>query len=686
MDIEDILFNDDKTSATSGYRSEQAKFKSLSSPTLKEEGKFTQGITGSVEAGIPIDKTGAIQVLSKRTGLPVNRFVIDDEGNIGYKGDDGKYYKAIGSQAGYYFPDVMQGILDVGAGAVATAGSGGLLGPMVISGGGSAGIELGRQEIANQLTGVDNYDPLRTTISGGAGAIGEVFPSAWKMIRKNRLAKDIDTLDTKNIEQILRLSKKYDVPLTIPEITNLVSLQQKQSVLGKLSFTAKELDDFYQMRMNKVETAVNKYLNDISVSEDIGQAGMTVQQALKDRKEQLIKERFDASKPFYDKAFEDAAPVNAMPIVQKIDNLISEFPENSSQLTTFQKAKSMFFKTSEKPKIDPKTGKQILDRFGQPVVEATKTLQTDPKILQRVKMELDAMLRREEGVSIGKVARGELKGIRDMVNDVLKSDNPYYKQADQVYERFTKPLDEFNDREVIKSIESANIDKAKDIAKKLFKDRDPATVKYAKEQIMAVNPQAWDDISRAWLKENWNQATKVFRASKGANVDAGLSWRNLLFQTQEQERVLRQTLSPEQYRGLEELALVLERAGSVQKHSSDTAFFQEAHKQLKASGWDLFDIDLMKPQGTIFEVLKQKSFEKNADKFANLILNPENLNKISELRKLGSRDPVIASAVIKLLTQPSTYGGPSNLVEQSRLEREQTPQAGDTSVEDILFD
>ena len=685
MGYSDKLFQPDSTSqsAISGSKAEQAKFTRLSVPTLEEEeGKYTQGAAGSFLAGVPINRQDAIKVLSERTGLPVTRFVIDAEGNIGYKGEDNKYYPAIGSTAGYYGPDILQGGLDV----IGAAGATSFLGPVgagLSSGGISAGTEAARQAYARELADSDTSDVGRIALAGLLGTAGEVAPFGVKLFKGAKQAPDLYKLNQADLQNILKLSEDFDVPLTIPELTNLPSLKSKQYVASKVGVTADKIDEFYKMRAGKVEDAVNKYLDNISLTKETWEGGKSAKDTLLKRKDDLIATRRESTKPIYDEALKNAQPVNTTDIVKKLDAMIDVSKGRETQV--LQKIKNDFYRNAEQVKLDAK-GNPVKDKFGNPVVESVRVLDDRPQALQRLKMELDTYLRSEDVAGLDSVIQGEIKGIRNNLKNAVRQDNDLYKQADARYAELSKPIEEFDTSkagDILTKIKDYDADK---LVTKLFKDSDPMTIRYAKKQIESVNPEAWNEVTRAWLQQNWEQANKVFRAQKDLPKDAGLSWRNLLLGTERQRKSLEAALSPEQYKSLQDLSTVLEAAGRVEKGNSLTAFSQEALKDFKKSGWDLADIEITKPQGTILQVLKDRAFEKNVNKFTDIILDPAKMKELDELKKLPSGSLELVSGVTRLLTVGPTIGSPSNVErERQQLQKTQEILEGDTSYSNMLF-
>lgn len=689
QDYLDDLINPElgrKQSATSGSV-EQAQFgKRVSEPKIEEgSGELTQGFGSSFLAGVPINKQDAISYLSQRTGLPVTRFVITSEGNIAYKGDDGKFYPAV-NQAGYYAPDIAQGIGDVFAGAIGSRF--GPLGASSFTGTSSGLLEEGRQAWGRELADSETKDRLRTGLAFGFGAGGELLPTAYKAYKGSQMADDIADLNPEDLSNILKLSEKYDVPLTTAEATDLSSLKAKQFVASQSTKTSKKFDEFYEMRRKKVEDAVNNYLDNISVQKETYLGGKTGIETVNARKQQLKDARKEATEPLYKKAVQDADSVDTQDIIYKIDGFLDTAKGDS--VAVFKKVRDDFYRTTEVPKIDPETGKQAVDKFGQPQTTFVRELDDRPEALHELKQSLAAMYKGEDVVGLDAKVQAKLMEIKSDLNNAIRKNNKLYKEADAKYSELSKPIDELEESKVgdiVKRMKEYDREKFID---KLFKDSDPMSIKYAKEQMEKINPEAWNEVTRGWLQRNWETASKQFRAQKGAPVDAGLSWKNLLLGDQKSQRTLKAALTPQQYDTLVELSTVLETAGKVKKIDSGTAFNTEMLADFKRSGWDIADIDFAQPAKTFIRALKEKKFRSNINKFTDLVLDPTKLDQLKELQKVPKDTPAYIGGVMNILlqtgqrelTSPSLGSEMYSL--QERQEKEEAKNQGANYLNDLL--
>lgn len=681
--ITEDLLSGKTTATTGGFKPEQMKFKDLGIPTIQEEaGKETAGFGVSLKAGIPINRQDAIKVLSQETGLPPNRFIIDDAGNIGYRGDDGKYYPAIGSKLGYYTPDVLQTGADIGISLLSSPTGG--FSPL-LTGLGTAGTEALRQYGGREVSGSDTSDPFRIILSGGLGAAGEAMPTLFRALKKGDVAKDISQLNRADMENILNLAQEQGIDITTAEASGLASLLSKQGTISRLPETSTKMQEFYKKRFGQVYDAVESYLGKISPKAEIEEGGRAAQEALLKRREDLKNVRYQQTKPLYDKALENATPVDTSNLVTKIDDMISNAKGRERQ--ALEKIKKDFYYQKPEQVINAKTGK--------PETQYVDVLDDRPQALQRLKMELDSYVKSDEVTGLDSVIQGEIKNINSELKTLIRQDNQLYKDADTLYAQLSEPINEFDKRRVGSSIIKISEDNLNTVSKRIFQNADPSSIRYAREQIEAVDPQAWNDVTRAWLQDNWDNALKQAKGAKDINIDAGLSWRNLLLGDKKSERALKAALNEEQWKGLNDLATVLQASGRVTKYGSDTAFNQEVMKQLTNSAQNKLS-KILQPKQTIVDWLNGIALNKNANEFADIILDPNRLQELKNLKEVPFGSSQFAGGVIQLLLDSGItgvttgrVGSESNISEEQQMleesQRQQYKESLPKSITDDLL-
>jgi hypothetical protein len=408
-------------------------------------------------------------------------------------------------------------------------------------------------------------------------------------------------------------------------------LQAQQKVLGNIPSSSKTMQKFYENReINQIQPAVDDFLSTISKVDDPTQAGSMGQTALNARLEALKTAREQAVDPLYKAAFDRSVPVDVKGIISNIDSQLST--AKGLQASTLKKIKSYLYKDA--PRFDTSGN----------VIEQT-VLEDRLPALQNAKFNIDALLNDEAVGSLDKSIVGKLTGIKDNLVSAMGKENPTYLQANKVFEDLSAPINEFNARKAGISLTKMSPDNLNQFSKRLFEGNSVSAIKYAKEQITAVDPNAWSAVTRSFLQDTWETASKPSAGQKGVKLDVGNTWQNLLLGDTRRQKALYAALEPQQFQALTDLADLLKASGSVPKLGSDTAFNQQIMKQMQqeaASDPTSMAAKIigtgLSPQnwGTkISDWAAERSLAKDADKIANMITSPDGIKKLRELRQLS---------------------------------------------------
>ena len=614
----------------------------------------------ALKAGVPTDQKAAIKIFAEARGIPESRYrVVGDE--IVYQANDGQYYKEIPSvftkpmtAAGYYAPDVLEATPDIVAG-IATSpmlltGPLGLAGSAAITGGVAAGTNAIRQSLAGLLgdqefSGVDVAK--QGLISGGM----QVLPFGVGKYLERNIAKDIGKVNTKEVIDLTQKAKNLGIQLTPAELTNLPSLKSQQKVLGNIVESADTLGDFYLQRYKEqVQPAVNKFLSKISKVDDPMTAGYRGQQALKDRVVQLEKAREEGSAPLYRAAFERSVPVDVAPIVKDIDAMLKI--AKGDELKALQRIKSNLYR--EKPSFNAQ-GDEVM----------VKAFEDRLPALQRAKFDIDKMFKEESFSSMDNVIQGEVTNIKNRLIQSMGKDNPMYLEANKAFEELSKPLNDFAERRAGQSLTAISKDNLNDLATRLFNNASPQTVRYTRQQIQAVSPEAWNDVTRAYLQTQWEKAMKPRIGAKEPRIDAGADWKVMLMGDSKSQKALLEALGAQQFQALSNLTQVLEAAGRVKKLGSDTAFNQRALKEMEDNAPSALAAfakvtgGVLTPQkyGQFFrDWATERAFTNNAEQLANVITSKDGMNRLRELRKMSPTTPKFISGLAQLAADYGMIG------------------------------
>lgn len=635
--------------ATSGRQAGSGSFPRIDQPlnAISDSSRGADFMT-SLVGGVPTDKDTAVRYFAKKRGLPLDRYAVVN-GDIAYRGDDGKWYKEVtgyANNAAYYAPDVAEILPDAAVG-VATA-------PMAISspvgtltaagltGATAAGSNYVRQKIAGVLTGQE-YNPTETLLSGGLSLLAEGAPVVRKMVKERRLAKDIAHMDQALVDSLRSKAGQYGVPLTPAELTGLSSLAQQQKVLGNIEPSSVPMNKFYKERESKVRSAVNDYLDSLSQVDDVAEAGKMGQDALFAQRKSLESAREAAAEPYYKDAFEQSVPVDLSGVSSRINGFLKTAPDKgefAKQLKYFQS-----LLTKEAPDVDPRTLQPLLDAEGNPLTK--RVIEDRLPVLQKAKFEMDARLNSDAVSSLDKTLKGQLESVKNELVAAMEKENPAYAQANRKFEELSQPLNEFNSRVTGTSLTQIPQDNLKNFASRIFENPSPKTVKYAKDQVIAGGGQeAWDAVTKSYLQEVWSRAKKPNMSAQGEKLDVGNAWRNALFGDEKTDAALRVALSKEQYQALRDLAEVAQAAGRVKKLGSDTAFNQLTNEEMlknppmqnPVTGVARVAGTVLQPQNwgkMVSDWAVKRDASANADQLVQIITSPDGMARLRELRKMS---------------------------------------------------
>lgn len=612
------------------------------------------------KAGVPTDKQAAIKIFAQARGIPESRYrVVGDE--IVYQANDGQFYKEIPSvftkpmtAAGYYAPDILESAPDIAAG-IATSpmllgGPLGVAGSAVITGGVAAGTNALRQSLAGLLSDQEFSGTDVATqglISGGM----QLLPFGVGKILEKNLAKDIGKINTKEVADLTQKAKDLGIQLTPAELTNLPSLKSQQKVLGNIVESADKLGDFYLQRYKEqVQPAVNNFLDKISKVDDPMTAGYRGQKALKDRIVQLEQAREEGSAPLYRAAFERSVPVDVAPIIKDIDAMLQIAKGN--ELKALQRIKSNLYR--EKPSFNAQ-GDEVM----------VKALEDRLPALQRAKFDIDQMFKEESFSSMDKVIQSEVTNIKNRLVQSMGKDNPMYLEANKAFEELSQPLNIFAEKRAGQSLTAISKDNLNDLANRLFANASPQTVRYTRQQIQAVSPEAWNDVTRAYLQTQWEKAMKPRIGAKEPRIDAGADWKTMLLGDTNSQKALLEALGAQQFQALNNLTQVLEAAARVKKLGSDTAFNQRALKEMEKNAPSALAA-FAQVTGSAMTPLKygeffknwatERAFSANAEQLANVITSKDGMNRLRELRKMSPTTPKFISGLAQLAANYGMIG------------------------------
>jgi len=625
------------------------------------------GFEKSLLAGLSRDKREQARILSKQTGIPLNKFIIDPEsGDLAYKAEDGQYYKAFPSginteMIGYYAPDVAQLGVEIGAGIPATAYGGPVTGTAAMTAVGGA-TEGFRQYLAKQA-GASGYDPTDIVVSGVGSGAGEAVGQTAKYLFRNRLPKDVvkniskddlaqmmkyanlsdaekKALSKTDLQNLKYLSEKLDVPLTIPELLDDRAFSTLQKYLSETSSSSSLFDKFYKARAKKSQAAVEKYIKNLSkkmTPEDITQAGLNIKGVAKQQLDELINFRRLETENLYDDAIDSfTGKVEAKNTLGLVENLKKGAKGDSAAQTT------NFGRLDKIQKLLTKS-KEVVDKKG--VKKIIRVPETNIRKLHDVKKYINTLIDTDVDVLADQTIRGELIKISDQLVKDIGQKSPTYLDANARFKELSFPIQKYQESILGRSMQQVPDKNAANLVTELFTD--PVNVKYAKEQIEQVDPEAWRKVTAAFIAKNLEKASKTVKKTRidgkvveVPDVDIGGNLYKELFGNETKKSLMRNALDSKSYEALDDLMYVLQASSRVAKGGSDTAIKQEIKTSIGENIGQvaprLAGIDMTRPFTLLFKDRSQEAISKNSEKFAKIITDPRFQEQLKILRKQRS--------------------------------------------------
>ena len=274
------------------------------------------------------------------------------------------------------------------------------------------------------------------------------------------------------------------------------------------------------------------------------------------------------------------------------------------------------------------------------------------------------MFKEESFSSMDKVIQSEVTNIKNRLVQSMGKDNPMYLEANKAFEELSQPLKIFAESRAGQSLTAISKDNLNDLANRLFDSgrASPQTIRYTRQQIQAVSPEAWNDVTRAYLQTQWEKAMKPRIGAKEPRIDAGADWKAMILGDSKSQKALLEALGAQQFQALNNLTQVLEAAARVKKLGSDTAFNQRALKEMEENAPSALAA-FAQVTGSAMTPLKygeffknwatERAFSANAEQLANVITSKDGMNRLRELRKMS---PTTLKFISGLAQLAADYG------------------------------
>lgn len=638
------------------------------------KGGNAAGIDTEYRAGFVDDPKAKIEIYSKARFPDLsqeerfNRYGIH-EGEIVYQGDDGKVYyetpdKFINRAARFI---AQEGFSKAPEWVMSALGSylGGWKGA---TGGAMAGEgirkTIGKQVYGEDQSAIDWAADIGT--AGGAALLGEgVAAGVSKGLNvagrfgKGEIGKlaqrDFDRAMPAEMASRIERANRQGINLTVPEITDSQTLSAAYKALRGMPGEAGEMIRKFEkeMREPEISSAIEKGLGRISKQDSVYLASKEGVEAAQTAKQAFINYRQAEVSPLYESAFREAENKNIKINTSQIFKDIDDIYQHSAK-----PIKNEIGTVRDNFILEKNVGNKKWGNYWSEAEEGIR-LKSDPRDLQEIKFGLDYQienLKSKPSGTINNVAIRKLETIKKKLDGILESKVPGYQAANKKWALLSKPINEW-DESILSGLENLTGDDVIKISQRIFSPKlssDRAVAK-AKKFIGGSNPEAWNGIVRAHLQNAFESIGDTLEGITRANVIQGGKFRNAVFGSPKKRAMLKAALSNNQYMALSDLMGALEDTVRVIDRNSDTAFKQEAIKEIRRNAGGPIAKWLrrnpLSPESLADEIEKIKTPE-YAKQLADALLDPMNYKKIASLKKIpqGTRKAIATAFVISSIT------------------------------------
>jgi len=526
------------------------------------------GFGALVETGVVDDPQTQIDILSKRMGIPRERFGVV-AGDIVYRGDNGILYDAMPDKAKKMVAQQIPRIPAMVGGVV-----GAPFGP------GAAAVLAAGGEAARKLGGKLIYDEPQTTLGnvkdiaiegvlayGGEKLGGTLIKGVDRM--RGKQAASLMTLSgverasikPEAIKEMQRLSKKFGIDLFVPQATGSHELIARFSLLGDLPVTADRMGRARLKQYGEINKAVNDWLTTFAPATTTpGEAGRRAVEAAVAAMKAPKQAARKASREFYDQARE-VGGVDIGDTVAKIENMLNRAPKGGAENKTLNRIKKMLTR-----KTTDAQGNEIIISEDRIVV------------LDKVKKEINSMWKKDPKTSPDVDAQRAINETLESMLSQVDEQVPVYAEARKAYrESIQESGFEELGKTKVGQLAKMEGDKVENAAKAVFSpsQSSPEIVSITKEAIVREGGQdAWDSLLRVHLKN------KVREVVKTNTMNIGGMLRKKLHMDIDQRDILEVAMTPEQYSTFTDFMKLLERTGLTAGKESTTGPRQVSLSQL----------------------------------------------------------------------------------------------------------
>ena len=566
----------------------------------------------------------------------MTRYGVGEDGKVFYQADDGKLYYEV-PQEGLSLPSILKrgaaGVADAVAAApgaatgIATAplmltGPAGMAASVSATGLAGAAGEAIRQGIGNVIAD----DPVSVADMGRTAVIDAATQGIGGGVAKfseRFAARDLGRMNRPQVADLERKATAEGIDLTPAQKTNLPSLKNQQRVLSGMDGSADVMESFYQKQAQQSDTAIGRLMRNLSANDSLEMAGQRVKGAAFDAMEDAAKQRAQAAGPIYQEAFKNTVGINPA-AVPRAEAIMGRMPRDVVR------------EAMEIAKIEG------LD-LGDP--------RSSFKGMHYLKLALDRKINAGPWEGVSGAKKNALLGLKEelvtALDEISAKDvggRSLYKLAREIYAH-NSPMVESVREGLTGVIAGLKDDKARNAVSMLLDPAKagPLSMKRAKNLIQRQDPEAWQQVKRAYLEDLWQNASTQFATSNPAM--AGAKYAARVRGNPKQWEMLKEALEPKEFEALGNLLDVLEATGRGLRGNSETVekavtlrgMSREA-TGLAGMAATVADAPGKVLQGELGAWIREVRLGNHAEKVAEIITSPQGMEKLRQLKKLSPRD------------------------------------------------
>ncbi len=608
-------------------------------------------------ASLPTSNREKIEYFAKqrfpKDPAAISRYGVKD-GRIFYRGDDDRFY--------FEEPSFMQPVKKAAslvgeslpfAGSVGGAIAGGVAGGVGAVGGSAAGASLGdlaRQMIAKKLGLQEQYSPSQTATEAVLGLGGEAIGRAGVGLFNRLAARDLERINTpaakEEISNLQNLSEQTGVQLTPAELTNLRSLRQQQNILADLPRSADPIEDLYRERAQKqVPAAVENVLGSISPEASKYVGADLLREGATGAMQREIDLRAEAAKPLYEKVRNVVLPESAVTELRGDYNIKQAMAEVARD-PKFKQDLQGLLPVVPKEQANLTSAEQYLSgNYGKAATGKQSTNHTIA-YLDAVKQQLDFKIDKAASMK-NKNTKRILTESSNKLKNIIDQIEPGYREAREAYRAASPKVVATQTGEIGLAAKTKDESLLR-IGDIMFDTNPQNIIKNKKTFQDAGRSDEWNAGLRSFLANKFEAASK--EAASGENFNVGGKFRSSVFGTNTQKEAMKAAMSPEQWRGFNDLMTVLEASSRVAKGGSRTAPSGEIISQMKREAAPIANFAL-NPATAVQRTYLDLKMGKYSEELADIITSPEGMKKLKQLRQWSPRSKKAFEIVSQLFTR-----------------------------------